>query len=189
MADLSPQTRITIKVQKDQITYLANKTEMSYEDIKIRIRWMLEFIKKNLLDELIKWIDVYVPKRTGQLRELLKQWLNGSNIANQVLRIVIGTNLPYAGRVEGMETLNVRHTGEVGYVYYPNIFGIRGKVLLQDPSAVGHFFTELMKFAVDRAYFWVDQGKIQFGQYTSKSYKNWRSSWAQIAKGMGGGKP
>ena len=69
------------------------------------------------------------------------------------------TNLDYASTVDSMATGNVRHTGQKGYVYYPNIFGIRGPVILDDPQAIGSFFTELIYYAEQRAQYWISQGK------------------------------
>ena len=61
--------------------------------------------------------------------------------------------------VNEMITSMVRHTGQKGYVYYPNIFGIRGPVILNDPQAIGAYFTELIKFAEQTAQTWIAKAK------------------------------
>lgn len=159
MVDVTPKTRITIRVPKTQITYIAGKTELSYEQVTERIQEYLEFLKEHIIADVKVWIDKHVPKRTGQLRHFLKEWLDGSNITKNVLRIILGTYLPYADAVEGMDTSQVRHTGQKGYVYYPNIKGIRGPVILFDPSAVGHYFTEILEFMEEVAQLWIAKGK------------------------------
>ena len=90
---------------------------------------------------------------------MLKKWLDGSSIYKNVLRIVVGTNLPYASDVNDMVTSMVSHSGEKGYVYYANIFGIRGPVILNDPSAVGSFFTALLLFMEERAKIWIGKAE------------------------------
>lgn len=159
MVDVTPKTRITIKVAKDQISYLAGKTKLSYDQTVERIQAFLEYLKKEITSDLKIWINRNVPKRTGQLRALLIQWLEGSNIYKNVLRIIIGTNLPYAGDVNEMTTAMVRHQGEKGYVYYPNIYGIRGKVILMDPMAIGGYFTALLDYAESTALIWIAKAK------------------------------
>lgn len=159
MVDVTPQTRITIKVAKSEIFYISGKTKLSYGEIVGRIQMFLEFLKENITNDVKNWIDRYVPKRTGQLREMLKRWVDGSNIYKNVLRIVVGTNLPYASVVNEMTTDMVRHSGEIGYVYYPNLFGIRGKIQLWDPEAIGAFFTVLLEYMKERAELWIARGK------------------------------
>ena len=159
MVDTTPKERITIKIPAKQISYIAGKTKLSYEQVVSRIGEFLEFLKVKITEDLNAWIDRFVPKRTGQLRYMLKKWIEGSNIYKNVLRIIIGTNLPYASDVNAMVTSMVQHHGEKGYVYYPNIFGIRGPVRLIDPEAIGKFFTELISYAEERTQVWISKAK------------------------------
>ena len=174
MVDVSPKERITIRVPVSQIKYIAGKVELSYGEVVERIQEFLEYLKEKIITEGNEWIDTYVPKRTGQLRALLKLWLGGSTISKNVLRIVLGTNLPYAEDVNDMTTDMVQHSGETGYVYYPNIFGIRGKVRLNDPQAIGGFFTELMKYMEERTHTWIDIAKSHF-------FGAWKEAWSKAA--------
>jgi len=160
MVDVTPtKPKIVIRIPKEQISFLAGKTKYSYEQIKGKVQEYLEYLKDNITNDLNVWIDINVPKRTGQLRHFLKLWLEGSNIYKNVLRIIFGTYLPYADAVEAMDTGMVRHFGQRGYVYYTNIFKIRGPVTLDDPQAVGHYFTELIAYAEERSHYWISQGK------------------------------
>lgn len=160
MVDVTPdRPKIVIRIPKEQISFLAGKTKYSYDEIKDKVQEYLEYLKENITSDLKVWIDLHVPKRTGQLRHFLKLWLDGSNIYKNVLRIIFGTYLPYADAVEQMTTGMVRHSGQKGYVYYSNIFQIRGPVTLDDPQAVGHYFSMLIEYAEERAQYWISQGK------------------------------
>ena len=46
-----------------------------------------------------------------------------------------------------MTTKQVRHSGEIGYAYY---YGEYGKIILNDPEAIGGFFDYLIEFAKER---------------------------------------
>ena len=147
---ITPKTREKVHVPKAQISYMAKNSKYSYEQLVVMIQQILELVLNTTKAELEIYIDNIVPKRTGQLRAMLKQWLNGSNIYKGVMRLVMGTNLKYAEDVNKMTTSQVRHNKEVGYVYYPNIYGIRGRVILDDPRAQGSFWDKMLEFAKER---------------------------------------
>lgn len=149
---------IKIRVPTAQIKYIANKMKIDYEQVKDRMLEFLEYIQEQMITELILWINIYVPVRTGQTAWYLIDMLKGSNIYKNILRIVLASHVPYAEELEEMEDFNVQHFGERGYVYYPNRFGIRGPVVLYDPQAKGHYFTELVKYAQERAQVWISRG-------------------------------
>jgi hypothetical protein len=150
MASIAPKTRAKVSVPKAKIKYMAKNSSYTYEELIILIKAILEDVLSDTITELDIWIDSKVPKRTGQLRHMLKQWIKGSTIHKGILRMVLGTNLPYAEDVNKMTTSQVRHHGQVGYVYYPNLFKIRGRVILNDPRAVGSFFDKLIEFTKER---------------------------------------
>jgi len=147
---LKPGTKAKISVPKAQISYMANNSKYTYQQILVLIQNILQDVLADTKKELEIWIDSKVPKRTGQLRAMLKLWMGGSNIYKGILRLILGTNLTYAEDVAQMTQSQVRHQGEVGYVYYPNIFGIRGRVILNDPRAVGSFWNKMIEFAKER---------------------------------------
>jgi len=152
---IKPGTKAKVSVPKAQISYMAKNSKYSYQQIIKLIQNILEDVLKDTKVALKEWIDNKVPKRTGQLRFMLKTWLDGSNVGEGLLQLVIGTNLDYAEDVDAMTTSQVRHNKEWGYVYYPNIFGIssktrpRGskKILLDDPRAIGGFWDKMIEFA------------------------------------------
>ena len=125
---------------------MAKNSKYSYEEIVKLIKLILDDVLRDTITSLELWIDSKVPKRTGQLRHMLKKWLKGSNVYKGVLRMLLKTNLEYAEDVSQMTTSQVRHHGEKGYVYYDNIFGIRGRVILDDPRAVGSFWDKMKDY-------------------------------------------
>ena len=150
---------LTVSVPSAQIKYMAKSTAYNYEQIVL----LIDSILKDVLDTTVKdvefWIDHRVPKRTGQLRHFLKMWLNGSNYGQGILQIILSASgVDYAEDVNKMTTSQVRHNGELGYVYYPNIFAIssktrpRGskKIALNDPRAIGFFFDKMIEFTKHR---------------------------------------
>ena len=147
MASMQPGTKVKVKVPKAQITYMVKNSKYSYVQILQLIQLILQDVLDDTKTALEIWIDSKVPKRTGQLRAMLKLWMGGSNITKGLMRLVMGTNLKYVEDVDDYTTSQVRHSGEVGYVYYPNIFGIRGKVILNDPRAIGGFWDKMIEFA------------------------------------------
>ena len=88
-----------------------------------------------------KWINKRVPKMTGRLRRDILKHLQDSYVKSNVLRIFIQTSIDYAKRVNDFQTHNVRHRGK--RIKY------RGRtIVLNDPQAIGHFFDEMLKFAI-----------------------------------------
>jgi hypothetical protein len=142
--------KVKIGLTKDQIQYIVRNSTYTYQEILDIIQAILKDTLAGVIKDLEQWIDKGVPKRTGQLRHFLKEWLHGSNVTKGILRIILKTNLEYAAAVNQMSASQVRHHGEVGYVYYDNIFGKRGKIILSDPSAEGNFFDKLYEFAKQR---------------------------------------
>ena len=139
------RTKVGLTVIK--IKYLAKGTELTYDEVALLFHSMLLYTLDELLFELRIWIKSKVPKRTGQLRENLLKHLESSNVKKGLMRLVLGTNIDYAPDVAKMSTAQVRHSGEVGYAYY---YTKSGKIILDDPEAIGNFWEELMDYAQER---------------------------------------
>ena len=152
---LTPGTKVSITVPKAQITYMVKGSKYTYEQMTKLIQNILQDVLDDTKKALEEWINNKVPKRTGQLRTMLKLWMGGSSVGENIMKLILGTNLKYAEYVAEMTTSQVRHTNEWGYVYYPNIFGIdsktrpRGskKIRLHDPRAIGFFWDKMLEFA------------------------------------------
>ena len=108
---------------------------------------MLLYVLDELIRELEMWINKFVPKRTGQLRYTLIENLHSSFVKLGLMRIILGTDVGYAEDVADMSTMQVRHSGQIGYAYY---WREHGKIILDDPNAIGNFWEELLKYAKER---------------------------------------
>lgn len=144
---ISPKTQFKIQVNKKYITYIAGNRNITAEEVKQTISDILSETLNITLTELEEWINKYVPKRTGQLRESLIRNLHSSRVKGMILRLILGTSLDYAEEVNEMSTAQVAHSGEKGYAYY---YGNYGPIILNDPEAIGNFWDELLDFAKRR---------------------------------------
>ena len=144
---ISPSTKIKIGLPVIEIKFLAKSNEMSYAEVLFTINEMLLYVLEQLLLELEIWINKFVPKRTGQLRDSLIANLYSSEVKKGLMRVILGTHLDYAEYVADMSTMQVRHFGEKGYAYY---YSSNGPIILDDPNAIGNFWEELLKYAKER---------------------------------------
>lgn len=144
---ITPSTKIKIGLPVIEIKYLAKQNAISYDEVLSTIHDMLLYVLDELIVELEIWINKFVPKRTGQLRESLIANLHSSSVKMGLMRIILGTHLSYAEDVSDMSTMQVRHSGEKGYAYY---YGESGPIILDDPQAIGDFWEELIKYAQER---------------------------------------
>ena len=145
---------------------------MSYEEVLFTIQEMLEYVLEQLLLELEFWINKFVPKRTGQLRESLIANLYSSQVKKGLMRVILGTNLDYAKDVADMSTTQVRHFGEEGYAYYYSHYG---KITLDDPQAIGNFWEELLKYAKEKCMFILQRAIDEYFAGTGKLMRMVRS--------------
>ena len=129
-------------IRAPEIKRIAKKNEdLTVKEVKEIITKILEETTKLTMKMLRKWINKRVPKMTGRLRRDLLKHLQDSYVRSNVLRIFIQTSIDYAKRVNDFQTHNVRHKGKK--IKY------RGKtIILNDPQAIGHFFDEMLKFAI-----------------------------------------
>lgn len=148
-----------------EIRYLAKGNPLSFEEILSMVHNMLLYVLDELLVELEGWINRFVPKATGQLRESLIKNLKSSEVKKGLMRLVLGTHISYAQRVAEMSTAMVRHSGEERYVNY---YGERGKIRLWDPEAIGNFFEEFVKFAEERTIFITQRAIDEYFKGTGK---------------------
>jgi len=118
-----------------------NNPNLNLKDVNKIIDQILRETTRLTMKTMRKWINKRVPKMTGRLRRDLLKHLQDSYVKSNVLRIFIQTSIDYAKRVNDFQTHNVRHRGK--RIKY------RGRVIiLNDPQAIGHFFDEMLKFAI-----------------------------------------
>ena len=129
-------------VQANDIKRIAqNNANLNSTEVKQELMKILNETHNLVRRDLIKWIKLKVPKMTGRLRRDLLKHLMTSYVSNCILRVYLQTNIDYAKRVNAFQTYNVRHRGK--RIKY------RGKVIiLNDSSAVGHFFDALVDIAI-----------------------------------------
>ena len=118
-----------------------NNDELTLKETKKIIDQILRETTRMTMKMMRKWINKRVPKMTGRLRRDLLKHLQDSYVKSNVLRIFIQTSIDYAKRVNDFQTHNVRHRGK--RIKY------RGRtIVLNDSQAIGHFFDEMLKFAI-----------------------------------------
>lgn len=122
---------------------LGNKSIDNIDGVNVDIDKMLELTMEKTVDEGIIWYDKFIPERTGQVKKLFKERLRTSYVDKKGLHIAIGADLPYLKHLAQMDTSNVRHNNEIGYAYYN---GHRGKILLNDPKAIGGFIPAAIQY-------------------------------------------
>lgn len=135
---------------------------------------MLLYVLEELLIELEDWINKFVPKATGQLRNSLIKNLKSSRVKKGLMHLVLGTDIGYAEKVADMSTRMVRHSGEERYVYY---YGEHGKITLWDPEAIGNFFEEFVKFAEERSINITQRAIDQYFKGTGKLMRSIRGKF------------
>lgn len=129
-------------IRAQEIKRIADKNDdLTVKMAKDIIEKILKETTQLTMKMLRKWIHKRVPKMTGRLRRDLLKHLQDSYVRSNVLRIFIQTSIDYAKRVNDFDTHNVRHRGK--RIKY------RGRtIVLNDPQAIGHFFDEMLKFAI-----------------------------------------
>lgn len=156
---INPSTKFTVKANRAYISYIAGKRKMSYSQVKQLITDILADTLTLTLADLEEWIKTYVPKRTGNLQEDLINNLHSSRAMDNIMRLILGSTVRYAEDVNEMSTSQVQHSGEVGYAYY---HGYYGKIILNDPEAVGHFWDRMLEFAKRRILINLTKAKYRY---------------------------
>ena len=105
--------------------------------------------------DLIEWINIYVPIRTGLLRRDLIKWINTNWINTPNYQaITLGISNPEIDYWKNI--INPKHTdtwfehsGQEAKAFYG---GYNGKVLLNDPQAVTDWYIVIGNFIKDKFY-------------------------------------
>ncbi len=113
-----------------------------------------------VVQDVVKWINRFVAKRTGQLRDNLIDNLTSSRVKNYTMIFILRTSIDYAEKVSKYSTAQVRHNNAkrehytVGkgkrhpyaYAYY---YGHYGRITLHDPQAIGNFYKIMVAYTVN----------------------------------------
>ena len=155
-------------VRAPEIKNVAKRNaQLSANQVKQIIEKILKEVARLTVRDLVKWINFKVPKMTGRLRRDLLRHLKTSYVRSGVLRIFVQTSIEYAKRVNDFETHNVRHRGK--RIKY------RGKIIvLHDSKAIGHFFDEMLKFAIKMIHYHLERVKRRYSHQTKLKYNEMR---------------
>ncbi len=163
------------RITAEAINYIYNKVGgLTKTQIENELRQALGIALANTVRKVIAWIERYVPEATGNLKDhLIETTMNSpgmeriqarstgkvSSMPKKVaLRVGLSQDnpVPYAKYVNAMSDSQVRHTGMVrhgprggiyGDVAYVARHGMRGKIILNDPQAVGGYAGLLRMYA------------------------------------------
>ena len=159
-------------IKPSDIKQIAQKNpNLTAKEAEKIITKILEETTKLVLKDLKKWINKFVPKRTGQLRKNLLLNLKGSKVKGFLMMFIMRTSIDYAAQVNAYSTAQVRHKSAkrehyVSYVtkgrgkakkgkgkkYHPYAYayygGASGRITLNDPMAIGEFFDKMVIFTI-----------------------------------------
>jgi len=142
------KTYYEVGIGKKDITYIAgNQSKLNRQQVNQLVDNILDQTLDLTIMDLEIWIESKVAYRTGKLQKDLKLELNSSFVRNSLLKLKLGTHISYAKFVNEMTMATVRHVNEVGYAYYG---GKSGKLILNDPRAIGQFYTKMVIYAKER---------------------------------------
>jgi hypothetical protein len=122
---------------------------------KLYTKRQLKRMARNILNDAmastksdtIDWINKYVPKRTGQLRESLIAWINKKwKVSDSGLVISMGSKIPYALNIKGDPVHTgtwLEHSGKPATDYKGN------PIWLDDPTADPNWVFSIADFIKD----------------------------------------
>jgi len=151
--DYHPKVRsvvdVSTKPQKERLqqNYQWWDKRITYSAIFNAIRDILSQTFRRMVDRGHDWIDLYVPKATGQLRESLKKQLHSPiNLQEGGTKLLlrIGSYVHYLKYVALMSEKNLQH--EPPQRRWVNYYGPPRWVVLDDPNAQRFFFMKLIMF-------------------------------------------
>ena len=170
--------KVYVPRTKSKITYTIEGTTNEY--IIEQVRWIVQRALNEALEDTIfeteDWINTYVPKRSGDLQESLKEYL-GKSIPPPIarnefrdLRLVLGAgaDIPYIKHVDKMTAAQVQHSGTWLEHSGKKAYSKGLPVFLDDPEAEGEFFDKMIAYAKERLYINIDKAKYRLESNTIK---------------------
>lgn len=175
-------------IESSDIKKIAKKhEELDEKDVKKILDKILEETLDLVLRDLRKWIKKFVAKRTGQLRKNLLLNLEGSEVKGYLLKIIMRTSIDYAAQVNAYSTAQVRHknakrehyvsyTTKKGKKHHPYAYAYYGghkggRIVLNDPMAIGKFFDKMVIYAIKMILFHLVKVKRKYSARTVIKYR------------------
>jgi len=158
---IRPSVKEKVGLNVDDLKYIAGKSTYTYKEVVNIIRDLLSKVLKYTIQDIELWIDHKVPKRTGALRQNLKLSLRSSQVIGNILKIIIGTSIEYAERVNEYTTRQVRHYNTRKEHSGKKVYAHGVPVTLNDPEAVGHFFDRMLEFVEERVLINLSKAKYE----------------------------
>ncbi len=171
-------------------------SEREVENIVVKI---LKETFQLVVRDVVKWINKFVAKRTGQLRENLILNLASSRTKNYTMVFVLLTSINYAEQVVNYKTSQVRHKNSKREHYtvtymrkgrgkkkigkgkvtkhpyaYANYGGHSGRITLNDPQAITNFFTMMVRYTVKSILINLKIIKRKYSAKTKMKFKEMR---------------
>ena len=153
-----PRTRAKVAVPEVDIKYILGHSKFTFEQVNAFIQKILNETLDLTVKETEEWIDEFVPKRSGDLIESLKKFLNKSkpptSTAGEIrgVRLIlgVGAEVPYAKYVMDFTDEQVQHANTWREHSGKKAYSKGQPVLMNDPEARGMFFEMLLIYAVER---------------------------------------
>lgn len=148
---ITPSVKYKLGITRGNITYIVGKSRYSFAQLKSIFRTEFQKTLKDIIFEIAIWINHKVPKRTGALRQNLLLNLRTSAVVDTQMKLVLGTSIEYADRVNDMPAAWVRHYNTTREHSGAKAYGPSGiPITLDDPEAIGHFWDKLLDYAKER---------------------------------------
>jgi len=148
---ITPSPKYRLGITRNDITYIVGKSRYNLQQLRSIFRSELQITLKTIILEIAEWINYKVPKRTGALRQNLLLNLRASAVVDTQMKLILGTSINYADRVNDMPTAWVRHYNTTREHSGAKAYGPSGiPITLDDPQAIGHFWDKLLDYAKER---------------------------------------
>jgi len=154
-----PRTRAWTKISDIDIKYVIGKSKLTIDQVYDFIQRILDETLELTIKEVEVWIDEFVPKRSGDLREDLKKFLNKSKPPPSTkgelrgARLILGSgeDVGYAKYVMKFTDDQVQHDSTWFEHSGKRAYDKHGqRVLLDDPNARGKYFEMMVIYARER---------------------------------------
>lgn len=152
-----PRTRAWVKIEDIEIKCVIGKRNYTVEEVKTFIQKILDETLELTITEIEEWINEFVPKRSGDLRESLLKFLAKSRpppstgeLRGARLILGVGAEIFYAKYVIDMEDSNVQHDATWREHSGKKAYSKGVPVFLDDPSALANYHDAMVEFGIER---------------------------------------